>query len=126
MSEPVTSFNLVDGVFCKQMHFKSAGDVMQGHLHTHNHLTLLAAGAVRVTVNGKTSEFTAPHMIFIHKDHEHELEALADNTVAYCIHAVRDRDTGDIIDKIIYPDGIMLGMEPLVNFKQSSTEVDEN
>jgi len=110
---PEISFNLVDGVFAKQMHFKYAGDIMEGHQHTHNHLTLLAAGKLKVTVNGKTSEFTAPHMIFIHKDHNHELVALEDNTVTYCIHAVRDKDSGDIIDGTIYPEGIISTMEKL-------------
>ena len=112
MSSPRETLNMVDGVFAKQMHFAKSGDVMQGHLHTHNHLTLLAAGKLRVTVNGTPTEFTAPHMIFIHKNHNHELEALEDNTVAYCIHAVRDKDTGDVIDKVIIPAGVNL--EPFV------------
>lgn len=112
MSVPVEQFNMIAGVWCKQMHFIQAGDRMDGHLHTHNHLTLLAAGSLRVTVNGTASEFTAPHMIFIHKDHTHELVALQDNTVAYCVHAVRDADTGDIIDDVIYPAGVT--REPLL------------
>ena len=90
------------------MQFAQAGDVMQGHLHTHNHLTLLAHGKLRVTVNGSATEFTAPHMIFIHKNHTHELVALEDNTIAYCIHAVRDKDTGDVIDKVIVPAGVTI------------------
>lgn len=88
----------VSNVWVKQMKFLNVGAVMPGHLHTHNHLTLLASGKLRVTVNNKTSEFSAPHMIFIHKDHEHLLEALEENTVAYCIHAFREKDTGDIIE----------------------------
>ena len=111
MSAPVEQFNLIAGVWCKQMHFKQTGDRMDGHLHTHNHLTLLASGSLRVTVNGTASEFTAPHMIFIHKDHTHELISLQDNTVAYCVHAVRDADTGDIIDDVIMPAGVT--QEPL-------------
>lgn len=88
----------VSNVWVRQMKFLCAGAVMPGHLHNHNHLTLLASGKLRVTVNNKTSEFSAPHMIFIHKDHEHLLEALEENTVAYCIHAFREKDTGDIIE----------------------------
>jgi quercetin dioxygenase-like cupin family protein len=112
VSNPIEEFNMVDGVWCKQMHFVNANDIMPGHLHTHNHLTLLAAGRLKVTVNGISSEYTAPHMIFIHKDHVHQLEALEANTVAYCVHAVRDDSTGNIIDEIIVPEGITL--EPLV------------
>jgi gentisate 1,2-dioxygenase len=119
MSAPVNHFNMIDGVWCKQMHFKHTGDCMPGHLHTHNHLTLLAAGQLRVVVNGQATEFTAPHMIFIHKDHTHELTALVDDTVAYCIHAVRDADTGDIIDDIIIPAGIV--QEPLIRINHGSS-----
>jgi quercetin dioxygenase-like cupin family protein len=108
ITTPEVSFNMVDGVWCKQMHFKEKGCTMSGHTHTHNHLTLLAKGSLKVTVEGKVTVFTAPHMIFIHKDNAHELVALEDDTVAYCIHAVRDADTGDIIDQVIIPDGINL------------------
>jgi quercetin dioxygenase-like cupin family protein len=119
MAAPAEQFNLIDSVWCKQMHFAQAGDRMDGHLHTHNHLTLLAAGKLRVVVNGVATEFTAPHMIFIHKDHTHELTALVDNTVAYCIHAVRDADTGDIIDDIIVPAGIV--QETLIRINHGSS-----
>jgi quercetin dioxygenase-like cupin family protein len=88
------------------MHFQKAGDIERGHAHQFDHLTLLASGSVRVTVEGKTSDFTAPHMIYIHKDKHHELLALEDNTVAYCIHALRDQVTSDIIDPNMVPEGV--------------------
>jgi quercetin dioxygenase-like cupin family protein len=96
--------NFVDGVFVKQLLFKNVGDTMQGHQHQHNHITLLAAGKLEVTVNDKVTEFTAPQMIFIHKDHKHQLVALQENTVAYCIHAVRDKETGEILEGLGAPD----------------------
>jgi quercetin dioxygenase-like cupin family protein len=95
----------VSGVWCKQMHFLTTGTTMPGHLHTHNHTTLLSRGKLRVTVNDASTDFTAPHMIFIHKDHVHELQALEDDTLAYCIHAIRDDDSGDIIDDLDIPAG---------------------
>jgi gentisate 1,2-dioxygenase len=107
-SSPEIVFGMVDSVWCKQLYFKLKGDIMHGHRHTHNHLTLLAHGKVKVTVNGEESNFSAPNMIFIHKDHLHEIVALEDDTVAYCVHAVRDNDTGDIIDSIGIPNGIMI------------------
>jgi quercetin dioxygenase-like cupin family protein len=66
----------------------------------------LAKGKLKVTVEGTASEFTAPHMIYIHKDKRHELQALTDDTVAYCIHALRDKDTGDILDPSMVPAGV--------------------
>jgi hypothetical protein len=44
-------------------------------------------------------------MIYIHKDKVHELEALSENTVAYCIHALRDKETGEILDPDMVPKG---------------------
>lgn len=97
------SVSYIDGVFVKQMKFEQAGDIMEGHLHNHNHITLLAAGKLQVTVNSSVTTVTAPQMIFIHKDHKHDLVALEDNTIAYCIHAIRDRETGEIYDGMMLP-----------------------
>lgn len=114
MSFPTHSINCVANMFAKQMHFAKAGDVEQGHKHEFDHLTLLASGSLRVTVEGKTTEFKAPHMIYIHAEKNHELVALEDNTVAYCIHALRDGDAvGDIID----PASVPAGVDPLARAK---------
>ena len=106
MSQPIIHIGCVANLFSRMMHFEKAGDIEVGHTHQFDHLTLLAKGKLKVTVEGKTSEFTAPHMIYIHKDKVHELEALTDNTVAYCIHALRDKNNNDILDPSMIPDGI--------------------
>lgn len=107
MAYPKISMGCVANLFSKQMHFEKAGDFEQGHTHPFDHLTLLASGKLQVTVEGKTTIFTAPHMIYIHKDKEHELLALEDNTVAYCIHALRDGNgVDDILDPAMIPDGV--------------------
>lgn len=107
MSTPVSSIGCVANLFSRMMHFKNAGDTEHGHKHQFDHLTLLAKGKLKVTVEGSTSEFTAPHMIYIHKDKIHELVALEPDTVAYCIHALRgDNETGDILDPAMIPAGV--------------------
>jgi hypothetical protein len=73
-------------------------------------MTLLASGALKVIVNGQATEFKAPHMILIRQDKNHELIALEDNTVAFCIHALR---TGDRVEDIIDPASIPNGMNAL-------------
>jgi quercetin dioxygenase-like cupin family protein len=88
------------------MRFEKAGDTEIGHTHQFDHLTLLAKGKLKVTVEGVVTEFTAPHMIYIHKDKVHELEALTDETVAYCIHALRDKDSNEILDPSMTPAGV--------------------
>ena len=89
------------------MHFKKVGDLELGHTHPFDHLTLLASGSLKVIVDGAETVFKAPHMIYIRKDKVHELIALEDNTVAYCIHALRDGNgVDDILDPAMIPTGV--------------------
>lgn len=89
------------------MVFKNVGDIEHGHTHQFDHLTLLASGKLQVTVEGVATEFVAPHMIYIRADKNHELVALEPNTVAYCIHALRDKNNTDtIIDPSMIPKGV--------------------
>lgn len=107
--KPKVKISCVANLFSRMMYFEKAGDIELGHRHQFDHLTLLASGKLQVTVDGVSTEFTAPHMIYIHKDKNHELVALEDNTVAYCIHALRNQDgSGDILD----PESIPKGLKP--------------
>lgn len=110
MAQPNVQLGCVANLFSRMMHFKSAGDMEHGHAHVFDHLTLLAAGRLQVTVEGKVSEFSAPHMIYIKAEHNHELVALEDNTVAYCIHALRD---GNGVDDILDPASVPAGVNPM-------------
>jgi quercetin dioxygenase-like cupin family protein len=109
-SYPVTKISCVANLFSRMMHFQKKGDKENGHSHVFNHLTLLAKGSLEVTVDGRTTVFNAPHMIYIRKDKLHELTALEDDTVAFCIHALRD---GEGVDDILDPDGIPQGTDLL-------------
>lgn len=103
MSEPVVQIGCVANLYSRMMHFKKAGDIEIGHTHQFDHLTLLAKGKLKVTVEEQVTEFTAPHMIYIHKDKIHELVAMVDDTVAYCIHALRDKENNEILDPSMIP-----------------------
>ncbi len=98
----------VDNVWVRMMVFKSAGMKNDAHLHTHDHASMLAAGRVKVTVDGSESEFKAPCLILVHKDQVHQLEALEDNTVVCCIHGLRDKETGDLWPSEAVPKGSIL------------------
>lgn len=106
MSAPEIAIGCVANLWSRQMHFLRAGDIEVGHTHQFDHLTLLARGRLKVTVNGRASHFAAPHMIYIRSDAVHELEALEDDTVAYCIHALRTKDQGEILDPGMVPAGV--------------------
>lgn len=101
---PEVMLGCVSNLWSKMMHFKKAGDTEPGHKHLFDHMTLLANGSLRVTVDGEASEFKAPHMIYIRAGKHHELTALEDGTLAYCIHALRDGErVEDIIDPSMIP-----------------------
>jgi len=106
MSAPEIAIGCVANLFSRMMVFEKVGDIEVGHVHQFDHLTLLAKGKLKVTVSGQVSLFAAPHMIYIHKDHVHELEALEDGTVAYCIHALRTADQSEILDPAMIPNGV--------------------
>lgn len=101
-SYPQIGIACVANLWSRMMHFQKAGDIELGHSHQFDHLTLLASGSLEVTANGAKTIFKAPHMIYIRKDIEHQLQALEDNTVAYCIHALRDNNE-NIVDPASMP-----------------------
>ena len=119
MTIPNSKISVVANTWIKQMHFVNAGDMNDGHTHIFDHQTLLGKGSVKVTVNGKVSEFKAPTIIFIRAGFEHQIEALEDDTICYCIHAIRDGErVEDIIDPADIPDA---GME--YRFVKEGTDI---
>jgi hypothetical protein len=69
-----------------------------GHKHHFDHTTLLARGRIQVRVKGYAPKiFTAPTFIIIKKEHKHEITALDDDTLYYCVFAMRDVD-GEVTD----------------------------
>jgi quercetin dioxygenase-like cupin family protein len=103
MTQPIAQIGCVSNMFVRQMHFAAAGDMEMGHKHAFDHMTLLAKGKLKVKINDEETEFTAPHIIFIKAELQHELTAVTDNTVAYCVHALRDSSSGDILDPAMVP-----------------------
>jgi hypothetical protein len=90
----------------------------EGHFHHFDHVTLLIKGSVKVEVEGgPPKEFQAPTFITIKKEKKHKITALEDDTVFYCVFALRDID-GQPIDELVderntpYYSGL-LGTTPL-------------
>ena len=83
------NISLVNDVFIKSIHFTEKGWIARTHAHVYDHQTLLAAGMLRVTVEEEEHVYTAPHIIVVKAGKHHMLEALEDNTLAYCIHAIK-------------------------------------
>lgn len=79
--------------------FKKAGHTNGGgHFHVFDHVTLLIKGSIKVEVEGyEPTRYIAPTFIIIKKDEKHKITALEDDTVYYCVFAMRDIN-GDITD----------------------------
>lgn len=104
---PETAITCIGNVFTKMMHFVNAGDVMAGHRHAYDHPTLLAKGSLEVDYQGIKSVFVAPTVIYIKANTLHQLMALEDDTVAFCIHPLRDADNpGELLDASNIPQGV--------------------
>jgi hypothetical protein len=127
MNGPGITISCVSNIFIKQMHFLHAGDKEEGHAHLFDHVTLLSAGKLRLTALGTSTDFTAPHHIFIKAGVVHELEALEDNTVAQCIHGIREKGCEDIVDPASLPaymEGLDERLYPMTEGMATDTPTD--
>ena len=99
---PKIKIAAISNVYCRMMMFEKQGDIEEGHYHTFDHGTLVAKGSLRVEILSDDNQvisskiFDAPSFIFVQKDKKHRLVSLQDDTLACCIHALRDVDE-DII-----------------------------
>lgn len=86
-------------VWVRSHTYRKAGDSNGGgHYHKFDHVTLLIKGSIRVEVEGEEpTRFMAPTFVIIKKDKKHKVTALEDDTVYYCVFALRDVD-GDVTD----------------------------
>lgn len=98
MASPHVKILAVSNVYCRLMHFNKQGDVELGHYHTHDHGTIVSSGEILVEMLSDDGSvisskiFKAPSFVFIAKSNKHRLTALQDNTVAVCVHAIRDAE----------------------------------
>lgn len=107
--EPKIKITCLSNVYTRMMHFERKGIIERGHKHYYDHAMLLASGSMKVSVFDPDKDeylpevvFNAPNMVFIRKGMVHQLEALEDNTVAFCVHAIKDEDE-QIIDPSMIP-----------------------
>jgi quercetin dioxygenase-like cupin family protein len=108
MSSPEINVGITCNIFARQMHFKNAGDFEIGHEHPYDHLTLLAKGRFIVEVDGVSTEFLAPHMLWVRADKIHKITSVTAGAVAYCIHGLRN---SEVSDDIVAPDMVPRGVE---------------
>jgi hypothetical protein len=106
---PNIRISCLSNVYVRQMHYTKAGIIEVGHKHPYDHATLLATGTLKVQLYDSETkelfepvEYKAPAMILIKKDFAHKLTSMEDNTIAYCVHALRDENE-TIVDPEMFP-----------------------
>ena len=91
-------------IFFRPNFLKKAGDKVDGHKHNFDHTTFfLPGGRFRVIarLNGVViadEEITGPAIRLILKDVEHEIIALVDDSVFFCVYSNRDPQ-GNVIER---------------------------
>lgn len=89
-------------IFIRPSQMMAAGDVVKGHKHNFDHTTIVFSGAVRIKatlLDGSVieREFRSPrpdnHLpshALIRAGVEHEITAIEDGTIFWCVYAHRD------------------------------------
>ena len=109
MKEPIYTIGSAGNVYVRMMTFPEVGIEEKPHKHIFDHIQILATGKVKITVDGKESEHTAPKMIYIKKYVAHSIVAIEPNTILMCVHGLRDGYGGnDIISPESIPAGVQL------------------
>lgn len=87
--QPMGQCHLYGGVYIKEMLTPDVGTVVPTHSHAYDHLSYLAAGAVRVWQDGElVGDFEAPAAIRVPAHRKHAFMALVPMTLILCIHSV--------------------------------------
>lgn len=95
---PSHTLGFFGNIWVRQNELHKAGDAIQGHKHTFDHVSLLMKGTVEVEVEGyEPKQFTAPTFIVIKKEHMHKFTAVTDDCCWFCTFAMRDPN-GEVVD----------------------------
>lgn len=90
-------------VFIKEVFLEHAGDVMEGHEHLYDHLTMIAQGVVDIFIEDQPTRIVAPRVVLIRKNVRHAMVAVEGPVMFACIHALHDGDTGELLDETVIP-----------------------
>lgn len=101
-------------VFIRPIALAKAGEKMDGHTHNFDHTTIVFTGAVRVVKRRPTNQMDAsgrpimvvvseknlkaPASILIEANAHHEITAIENNSVLWCVYSHRDPQ-GDVVQE---------------------------
>jgi quercetin dioxygenase-like cupin family protein len=80
-------------IFIRENRLAKTGDITNGHKHNFDHTTILMRGSVRITAKlddgNLIRDAKAPAYVLIKAGVEHEIVALEDDTVYWCVYSHR-------------------------------------
>ena len=98
--QPIVNTYTADGVWTAHIVIPDTGTRSPQHAHAFEHLTLLAAGSVRVSrSDAEPVEYTAPAGILIPAGVKHLFETLTPGVVLACIHNTTRTGRVEITDE---------------------------
>lgn len=97
--------HFIDDICIKLFVAKKAGTFMGQHAHAYDHAHLVAAGEVRIFVDGEfVGDYKMGDLFTIPKGKKHVLLSLEDNTVGACIHNTHGEADPVITEKAVFSD----------------------
>lgn len=96
--DPCVVHHFAAGVYAKQMTLPRDA-YAEKHVHSYDHMSILAKGHVFVYVDGVEEEYVAPACICIKRGQKHKILAIEDS-VWFCIHATDETDP-DHVDEVL-------------------------
>ena len=93
-----SQIRIVANQFVRVFTLAKKGDMVEGHAHTFDHLTLLAKGTVLMRTQQAIEppvekRFTGPEILVTPKGLVHEFVALTDDCLLCCFHAIRNGES---------------------------------
>jgi hypothetical protein len=90
-------FYVDDWLWLKQYALK-AGEMVAQHVHMHDHVTVVAVGTVRLTIDGvDQGEIVAPRPVSIRALAQHSMVAVTDALI-FCVHNLRGEGYPALVD----------------------------
>ena len=77
-----------------------AGVELEQHKHNHSHLSVLLSGTAIVTVEGLSTQYTAPQILLVPANKTHKVAAVTD-VVWLCVWGTDVKDVSKIDDGLI-------------------------
>lgn len=84
------------GVYMRELQLAKKGYIALGHQHTYDHMSILVRGAVTVRAHDVVSTYYAPCVVQIPAGVNHDIQALSDEVLWFCVHKIPDEFAGDI------------------------------